>query len=62
MNSNLTLNVSGSGQNQSIGIGASPSDVNLTGNLELGELGQLTITNDNESSYDVSINIVLAPL
>ena len=25
----------------------------LTGNLELGELGQLTITNDNESSYDV---------
>lgn len=24
----------------------------LTGNLELGELGQLTITNDNESSYD----------
>ena len=26
----------------------------LTGNLELGELGQLTITNDNESSYDVN--------
>jgi hypothetical protein len=26
----------------------------LGGNLELGELGQLTITNDNESSYDVS--------
>ena len=24
------------------------------GNLELGELGQLTITNDNESAYDVS--------
>lgn len=28
----------------------------LTGNLELGELGQLTITNDNESSYDVIIS------
>ena len=27
----------------------------LSTNLELGELGQLTITNDNESSYDVSI-------
>ena len=25
----------------------------LTGNLELGELGQLPIPNDNESSYDV---------
>ena len=25
----------------------------LGGNLELGELEQLTITNDNESSYDV---------
>ena len=24
-------------------------------NLELGELEQLTITNDNESSYDVSL-------
>ena len=30
-------------------------DKELTSNLELGELGQLTITNDNESSYDVSI-------
>ena len=28
-------------------------DKDLTGNLELGELGQLTITNDNESSFDV---------
>lgn len=27
-------------------------DKDLTSNLELGELGQLTITNDNESSYD----------
>jgi len=27
-------------------------DKELTSNLELGELGQLTITNDNESSYD----------
>ncbi len=26
----------------------------LGANLELGELEQLTITNDNESSYDVS--------
>lgn len=26
----------------------------LGGNLELGELGQLTITNDNESSYDIT--------
>ena len=31
-------------------------DKDITGNLELGELGQLTITNDNESSYDVSID------
>lgn len=31
------------------------ADKDLTGNLELGELGQLTITNDNESSYDVSL-------
>jgi len=27
-------------------------DKDISGNLELGELGQLTITNDNESSYD----------
>ena len=31
-------------------------DKDISGNLELGELGQLTITNDNESSYDVSID------
>ena len=34
-------------------------DKDITGNLELGELGQLTITNDNESSYDVSIDQLL---
>ena len=28
------------------------------GNLELGELGQLTITNDNESAYDVSYQML----
>ena len=34
---------------------ASQQDSNQLGaNLELGELGQLTITNDNESAYDVS--------
>ena len=35
------------------GGNGSGGDKDLTGNLELGELGQLTITNDNESSYDV---------
>ena len=39
----------------SAGSNSSGSEKDLTGNLELGELGQLTITNDNESSYDVSI-------
>jgi len=36
----------------SAGSNSSGGDKDLTGNLELGELGQLTITNDNESSYD----------
>jgi len=36
----------------SAGSNSSGSEKDLTGNLELGELGQLTITNDNESSYD----------
>ena len=34
--------------------GASPSEKEKAESLELGELEQLTITNDNESSYDVS--------
>ena len=38
----------------SAGSNSSGGDKDLTGNLELGELGQLTITNDNESAYDVS--------
>ena len=38
----------------SAGSNSSAGDKDLAGNLELGELGQLTITNDNESSYDVS--------
>ena len=37
----------------SAGSNSSGSEKDLTGNLELGELGQLTITNDNESSFDV---------
>ena len=37
----------------SAGSNSSAGDKDLAGNLELGELGQLTITNDNESSYDV---------
>ena len=37
----------------SAGSNSSGGDKDLTGNLELGELGQLTITNDNESSFDV---------
>jgi len=36
----------------SAGSNSSAGDKDLAGNLELGELGQLTITNDNESSYD----------
>ena len=40
----------------SAGSNSSGGDKDLTGNLELGELGQLTITNDNESSYDVIIS------
>ena len=36
-------------------VGSSPQSLGGSGNLELGELEQLTITNDNESSYDVSI-------
>jgi len=36
----------------SAGSNSSGGDEDLTGNLELGELGQLTITNDNESAYD----------
>ena len=35
-------------------MGSSPQSLGGSGNLELGELEQLTITNDNESSYDVS--------
>ena len=34
---------------------ASAGSASAGGNLELGELGQLTITNDNESAYDVSL-------
>ncbi len=37
-------------------VTASPNDRDQGGigsNLELGELSQLTITNDNESTYDV---------
>ena len=36
-------------------MGSSPQSLGGSGNLELGELEQLTITNDNESSYDVSV-------
>lgn len=39
----------------SSGSSGSGGDKDLAGNLELGELGQLTITNDNESTYDVSL-------
>ena len=35
-------------------MGTSTQQLGGPGNLELGELEQLTITNDNESSYDVS--------
>ena len=35
-------------------VGTSTQQLGGPGNLELGELEQLTITNDNESSYDVS--------
>ena len=41
---------------------ATEREKDLTGNLELGELGQLTITNDNESSYDVSEKFVKSML
>lgn len=51
----------GTGKNQpqqrppSGGSGSSggSGDKDIGGSLELGELGQLTITNDNESTYDV---------
>ena len=36
--------------------GAPTQQLGGPGNLELGDLEQLTITNDNESSYDVSVN------
>ena len=35
-------------------VGTSAQPLAGASNLELGELEQLTITNDNESSYDVS--------
>ena len=35
--------------------GANKEAAAAADNLELGELEQLTITNDNESSYDVSL-------
>ncbi len=42
----------------SVGVGVTTDKSDKSGdlgnNLELGELEQLTITNDNESSYDVS--------
>ncbi len=40
-------------------VGTSTQQLGGPGNLELGELEQLTITNDNESSYDVSDGIIL---
>ena len=59
----LTLGLTGgsnvpfaaSGSKNSRSAGSLEREKDLTGNLELGELGQLTITNDNESSYDVSL-------
>lgn len=43
----------------SSGSSGSGGDKDLAGNLELGELGQLTITNDNESTYDVSLKVCI---
>ena len=43
-------------QGKSDPVGTSNQSLGGPANLELGELEQLTITNDNESSYDVSNN------